>query len=159
MMRPLLALMAGMLCGVLGLRQSSRIRAESDRLVRWQMLLQHLRLLLQEGCSLPEAFRQAAAENTPADALLLALAQQLQHQPLVPLPQLYTPTGPEGAAIGRLLQGLAHGSLESRVLCIQQAAEEIALLAQDAQGKAQQDARMWRTLGWVCGCCLTLLLL
>lgn len=158
-MRPLLALMAGLLCGVLGLRQASCIREESAVLCRWQALLQHLCLLLQEGLSLPEAFRQAAVEHTRADAVLLHLADQMARQPLFSLSQLYRPQGPEGPALARLMAGLERGSLERRVLCVRQAAGEISLLAQSAQGKAQQDARMWRTLGWACGGCLTLLML
>lgn len=158
-MRLLLALMAGLLCGVLGLRQAGRIRAEGAVLARWQVILQHLCLLLQEGLSLPEAFRQSATESTPADALLRCLADRLNNQPLASLSQLYAPSGPEGPALARLMAGLEHGSLESRVLCARQAAEELALLSQAAQGKVQQDARMWRTLGWACGGCLTLLML
>lgn len=158
-MRLLLALMAGLLCGVLGLRQASGIQEESAVLCRWQALLQHLCLLLQEGLSLPEAFRQAAGEHTRADGVLLRLADQLAGQPLASLSQLYQPQGPEGPALARLMAGLERGSLERRVLCARHAAEEIALLAQAAQGKARQDARMWRTLGWACGGCLALLML
>lgn len=159
MIRLLLALMAGMLCGVLGLRQAGRIRQESAALARWQVMLQHLCLLLQAGLSLPEAFTQCATEDTPCDALLRRLARGLQQEPLSSLPQLYTPQGAEGPALSRLMAGLSRGSLESRVLCARQAAEELALLAQSAREKALQDARMWRTLGWACGGCLTLLML
>lgn len=159
MMRLLFALMAGMLCGVLGMRQGKRIREENAALTRWQVLLQHLCLLLQEGLSLPEVFVQCATEDTPCDALLLRIAHELEQQPMASLPQLYTPQGAEGAVLARLMAGLSHGSLESRVLCARQAAEEMSLLAQNSQGRVQQDARMWQTLGWTCGGCLTLLML
>ncbi|MBQ8312346.1 MAG: hypothetical protein IJX84_03975 [Clostridia bacterium] len=160
MMRPVLAVMAGLLCGVMGLRQASRIRETNATLHRWHTLLQHLCLLLQEqSLSLPEAFTQAAAENTAADQLLRQWAEALRRDPLTPLPQHYAPQGAEGAVLLRLLDGLSHGSLESRVLSAQQAAEEMALLASAAQSKAQQDSKMWSTLGWTCGACLTLMLL
>lgn len=160
MMRPVLAVMAGLLCGVMGLRQASRIRETNATLHRWQTLLQHLCLLLQEqSLSLPEAFTQAATEHTPADQLLCQWAEALRQDPLTPLPQHYTPQGAEGAVLLRLLEGLSHGSLESRVLSAQQAAEEMSLLASASQSKAQQDSKMWSTLGWTCGACLTLMLL
>ncbi|MBQ7305767.1 MAG: hypothetical protein IJW85_06115, partial [Clostridia bacterium] len=117
MIRPMLAIMAGLLCGVMGLRQASRIRETNATLHRWQTILQHLCLLLrQQRLSLPEAFTQAATENTSADQLLRQWAAALQCDPLTPLPRHYTPQGAEGAVLLRLLEGLSHGSLESRVL-------------------------------------------
>lgn len=160
MIRPMLAIMAGLLCGVMGLRQASRIRETNATLHRWQTLLQHLCLLLREQrLSLPDAFTQAATENTCADQLLRQWAAALQRDPLTPLPRHYTPQGAEGAVLLRLLEGLSHGSLESRVLSTQQAAKEMSLLVTASQAKAQQDSKMWTTLGWTCGACLTLMLL
>lgn len=159
MMRPFLALTAGLLCGVLGLRQARRIREESASLSRWETLLRHLALLLQEGLALTEAFDQAGAEASAPDQLLRRLAAQLRAQPTASLPQLYAPQGKEGVFLPRLLEGLSHGSQESRILCAQQAEKEAALLARSAREKAKQDAHMWATLGWACGACLTLLLL
>lgn len=154
-----LSLTAGLLCGMLGIRQAQRIREENAVLGRWAVMLRQLCLLLQEGLSLPDAFEQAAMEDTSADKLLRRLSSQLRTQPLVALPQLYTPRGKEGSLILRLLEGLSHGTQESRVLCAEQAAEEAELLARSVRDKARQDARMWATLGWACGACLTLLLL
>lgn len=160
MIRPMLAIMAGLLCGVMGMRQASRIRETNATLHRWEIILQHLCLLLQEqSLSLPEAFTQAATDNTAADQLLHQWADALHRDPLTPLPQHYTPQGAEGAVLLRLLEGLSHGSLESRVLSAHQAAEGMALLASASQAKAQQDSKMWATLGWTCGACLTLMLL
>lgn len=159
MIRPFLAVAAGLLCGILGIRQARCIREENATLSRWEALLRHLCLLLREGLSLPDAFEQAGTELSAADLLLRRLAAQLRAQPLASLPQLYTPQGKEGAFLSRLLEGLSHGSQESRILCAQQAEKEAALLAQSAREKAQQDAHMWATLGWACGACLTLLLL
>lgn len=160
MMRPLLAVMAGLLCALMGQRQARRIKEESALLHRWEAILHQLCLLLQESAlSLPEAFEQAAPETSPADALLRQLASRMRSEPLIPLAQLYTPQGREGPALARLFAGLSSGSLESRVLAAQHAAREIALLAESSRSKADQDARMWAKLGWIGGACLTLMLL
>lgn len=160
MMRPLLAIMAGLLCGLMGMRQAQRIREESATLHRWEIILQHLCLLLQESTlPLPEAFEQAARSDTRADELLRQLAAGMRSEPLTPLPQLYTPQGKEGPVLARLLTGLSSGSLEARVLSARHAAQEFALLAEASRGKAGQDARMWAKLGWIGGACLTLMLL
>lgn len=160
MIRPLLAVMAGLLCGVMGMRQSKRIHAENALLRRWQEMLQHLCLLLREGAlSMPEAFEAAADGSTQADAQLLRLAGAMREHPMTSLPDFYLPQGKAGPALARMFAGLSRGSLENRLLAAEQAGREIALLADTAQTKAQQDARMWTTLGWTCGACLTLMLL
>lgn len=160
MMRPLLAIMAGLLCGLMGTRQAQRIREESATLHRWEAILEQLCILLQESTlSLPEAFEQAAPEDTSADALLRRLAADMRREPLTPLPKLYNPQGTEGPALARLLAGLSSGNLESRVLSARHAAQEIHLLAEGSRAKADQDARMWAKLGWIGGTCLALMLL
>ena len=160
MMRTVFALIAGLLCAFLGMRQARRLQSENTRLHRWETILQHLCLLLQESAlSLPEALRQCACEASPADALLQRLAESMQHDPLTPLNELYQPEGTEGPVLSRLMTRLSRGSLESRVQAVQQAAQEINLLAENAREKSSQDARMWRTLGWTLGACLTLMLL
>ena len=160
MIRPLLAIMAGLICGVLGMRQARRITQENATLRRWEIILRQLCLILQEGAlPLPEALDQAANDATPADVLLRGLSARLRAEPLRSLSQLYTPQGKEGPVLTRLFSGLAQGSLESRLLAATQAVQEIALLAESSQSKAKQDAHMWATLGWTCGACLTLMLL
>lgn len=160
MTRPLLAIIAGLICGVMGMRQAQQLKETNLRLHRWEILLQHLCLLLQErSLSLPEAFRQIATQANAADETLRRLADDMQQHPLVALPELYQGDGPEGPVLSRLMERLSRGSLDSRVQATQQAAQEIALLSASTQQKVQQDARMWVTLGWTCGACLTLLLL
>lgn len=160
MIRPVLAVMAGILCGLLGLRQGQRIRREYDTLRRWEQLLRHLCIILREGSfPLPEAFLQAATQPTEADETLRRLAGDMQRHPLASLPQLYTPAGKEGPVLARMLPGLAAGSVESRLLALEQAAEEIALLCSSGDEKARLDARMWGKLGWLAGACLALILL
>ncbi|MBE5804534.1 MAG: hypothetical protein E7316_08495 [Clostridiales bacterium] len=160
MIRPLLAIMAGLLCGLMGMRQSQRIREESHTLRRWEGILQQLCLILREGAlPLHEALEQAAPEDSPADAQLRRLASAMRSDPLAPLSGLYLPQGKEGPALARMFTALAGGSLESRVQAVRYAAEEIALLSGEARDKARQDAAMWAKLGWTCGACLTLMLL
>lgn len=160
MIRPMLAVAAGLLCGVAGLRQSRRMRSDCQRLTDWAALLTRLALLMEESAlSLPEAFEQAvAAREHP----LHRLAAEMRLHPLKPLPALFAAlnlSGPETAPLSRLMEQLARGSLDSRVLAVRQAAAEIGLLASASREKAGQDARMWATLGWTGGACLTLLLL
>lgn len=163
MIRPLLAVMAGLLCGVAGLRQARQLTGGAARLRRLEELLRHLSLLLKESAlSLPEALEQAASSASAADDLLRSLALRMRSQPLTPLCELYEVlhvSGPEAAALSRLMARLGRGSLESRCQAVDQAAGEIAYLASAAGDKAAKDARMWATLGWTCGACLTLLLL
>lgn len=159
-MRAVLAIMAGLLCGMLGARRCHGIRSQSASLHRWEILLRHLCLILRESVlPLPEAFLQAASEATAADDALRALAHGMQKDPLVSPAQLYVPCGAEGPVLVRMFHGLASGTLEERCLAVEQAAGEIALLARSGAEKAQQDARMWLKLGWLGGGCVTLMLL
>ena len=163
MIRPALAVFAGLVCGVIGQRQARRLREEGTNLRSLEQLLRRLSLLLQEGTlSLPEALRQSAGENAAADRLLRRLAEGLEACPLTPLPELYAhlaPAGPEAPVLARLMDRLGRGSLESRCQAAEQAAEEIALLARDATDRAARDAKLHASLGWTCGACLTILLL
>jgi len=163
MMRTMLALMAGMLCMAAGLRHAAALTAEDARLRRWAEMLQHLSLILAEGaCPLPEAFRQAATGQSEADRQLLALAEQMQLHPLSPLPQLWQALGDESAEaapLRRMMQRLGRGSMESRCQAAEQAAREMALMSQQTREKSARDAKMWRTLGFLGGACITIMLL
>ena len=163
MTRAALAVMAGMLCALAGLRRASALQGTAARLRRWHEVLEHLALILSEGAStLPEAFEQAATAPLPPDELLRALAAGLRRQPLTPLPELYAAlaqSGPEQDVLARLMARLARGSLEARCQAVAQAAEELSMLAAQAQASAGKDAVMWRNLGLIGGACLTLMLL
>ena len=163
MIRPVLAVFAGLLCGLIGQRQARRLREEDASLRRWAQLLRCLALLLREGTlSLPEALRQAAGEDSAPDLMLRLLGDGMEHHPLSSLPELFArcaPTGPEAPVLSRLMAQLCRGSLESRCQATEQAAEEIGLLARSASERTAQDAKLHASLGWTCGACLTILLL
>lgn len=160
MMRPLSAVMAGLLCGVLGMRQARGIRRDCNILRRWEQLLQRVALLLQESLlPLPDVLDRAACEESPADALLRDLSAALRADPLASLSRLYIPHGAEGPVLVRLFSLLEQGSLDSRLLAVDIARRELSLLSESSQDKVRQDARMWSRLGWLCGACLTLMLL
>ena len=163
MIRSVLAVFAGLLCGLIGQRQARRLREEGANLRRWEQLLRRLALLLREGTlSLPEALRQSAGEDSAPDLMLRRLGDELEHNPLSPLPELFArcaPAGPEAPVLSRLMARLGHGSLESRCQAAEQAAEEIALMARAATERAARDAKLHASLGWTCGACLTILLL
>ncbi len=163
MSRAVLAVMAGLLCTLAGMRHASALRGEAARLARWVSLLRHLTLLLREGTlSIPDALCQAAEEGHQPDALLRQLAAALRENPLCTLAEAYRALHPdetETPAVLRLLERLGQGTQESRCLAAEQAADEIGLLAERASAKAQKDARLWQTLGFLGGLCLTMLLL
>ncbi len=161
--RVLLAIAAGLLCGVMGLRRASALCRDARRLRRLEEMLRHLMLLLREGGgSLPEVLRAAATLPGPPDDTLRALADGLTRDPLADLAELYAGLPiyqPENGVLHRLMPRLARGSVEQRCQAVEQAAAEIALLAVSTREKAEKDAPMHRTLGWVFGACLTLMLL
>ena len=163
MSRGILAIMAGLLCALAGLRRASALKNEAARLNRWTVLLRHLSLLLQEGTlPIPEALCAVANATDAPDQLLHTLAKVVQQSPMTTLAQAYrqhSPPCPEQSAMQRMFLGLGHGSKASRSLAVQQAAEEIRLLAENAETRAAKDARLWQTLGFIGGACLTLMLL
>lgn len=162
MTRAVLAVMAGLLCALLGFRQAAALTGEARRLRRWGMLLRRLAVLLREdGPPLPEALRLCADGNTPADTLLRDLAQAMRDNPLETPHSLYLRLSApcvERDALSRMTSALGHGTLEARVLAVEAAEEELRLLAEAAEDKAKRDAKLWQTLGLTGGACLTLLL-
>ena len=164
MTRAVLAIAAGILAGVIGMRYAARLRKEAASLHRWQELLTHLALVLEEGgATLPQAFLQVADANASgADEVLRHLAARLRSDPLTPLPDafdaLHLPM-PAQSVLSPMMARLAHGSLASRCQAVTHAGAEIGLLSSAAGEKAAKDARMWSVLGWTGGACLTLLLI
>lgn len=163
MIRAVLAVMAGLLCGMAGLRYASSLSREALRLRRWEQLLQHLSLLLHQGqLSIPDALLTCADGQTEADRLLRDMVQRLRDAPLTSLAQAFklcSPGGAEQALLARMFAHLGHGMLENRCRAVEQAAEEMQLLARSAAQKADKDVKLWQTLGLIGGLCLTILLL
>jgi hypothetical protein len=74
-MRTVLALMAGLLCTMAGIKHAAVLKGEAARLTRWVQVLRHLSVLLKEGTlSIPEALCAAADGLFPPDKLLRAMA-------------------------------------------------------------------------------------
>lgn len=162
MIRSALALIAGMMCVVAGLRQAQALKAADASLKRWTEITRHLALLLHEGAyTLPEAFLQAASGDDAADKLLRSLAQRMTQEPLLSPPDLWQEMSgnQEPPLLTRMMQRLSHGSLESRQQAVQHAADELALLSAQAREKSLKDEKMWRTLGLLGGACVTIMLL
>lgn len=159
MMRASLAIIAGLLAGLLGTRYAAGLRQNARRLTRWDALLAHMILLMQEqACALPEAMRLAADDAGEADALMQSVAAQMEADPLFRAQDAVLPDWPESAVLVRMLRGISAGSLAARVQSVASARAEIALLAQSAADAAGKDARMWSQLGWLGGACLAVLL-
>ena len=162
-MRAAAAVCAGLLCALWGMRRASALRQDARRLHRWAQLLPHLALIISEQIlSLPEALRLCAVEAEEPDRLLHSVAQGLQEDPLTSLEEglrRRCPPWSERETLLRLFSRLGHGSAESRIQGVQSACGEIRLMEEAARERAARDAKLWQTLGFTLGACLTLLLL
>lgn len=163
MSRAVLAVMAGLLCSLWGVKHAASLKAEASRLTRWIHVLNHLTLIIREGTlSIPRALCAAADGTHAPDKLLRSIAGALQASPLLTLPEAYrqcSPSAPEGELLERMFTRLSHGTKESRLLALEQAASEMKLLAEEASARAAKDVKLWQTLGFTGGICLTILLL
>lgn len=159
----MLAIMAGMLCALAGARHAASLKTDADRLSRWVPLLRHLALLLKEGTfSIPEALCAAADDMHAPDKLLRELAARLSSSPLLTPGEAFAQCASdcqEKAVLSRMFQRLGRGSKDSRILAVEQASEEITLLAEAASARAEKDVKLWQTLGVTGGICLTILLM
>ena len=162
MIRTALALLAGLLAGLTGMRYAAGLRRESLRLKRWDTLLSRLSLMMEEQAyTLPEALRRAADQPGEADALLLRVAAALESDRLASLSTLTALVDsalPEAAVITRLLETLGTGTLDMRMHGLSHAREELRHLSDAAAESFAKDAKMWSQLGWIGGACLVVLL-
>lgn len=163
MTRLLFPICAALLSTLAGLHLSTHLRQEEQRLARWGDVLQHLHLLMAScAYSLPEAFRLCADGHQPPDVLLRNLADELVRTPLSPpgaLTDRLCPPSSEKDVISRMMHLLGRGSLESRLLAVENARQEVGLMHEKVARKADKDARLYQTLGWVGGLCLLLILM
>ena len=155
--------MAGLLCTLAGTRHAADLKRDALRLKRWKQLLRQLSLLLREGTmSVPEAFCAAADAPLAPDRLLREIAARLTTSPILAISDVYgslRDNNLEDAALCRMFERISRGSKDSRLLALEQCADEIQLLAETAAAKAEKDVRLWQTLGLIGGICLTILLL
>ena len=163
MSRAVIAVMAGMLCTLAGIKHGASLKADARRLERWCHLLQHLTLLLQEGTlSIPGVLCAAAEGPHPPDKLLQSIAMKLHSSPRMTLAEAFDACAsecPEQELLARMFNRMGQGSRESRVLALEQSAKEMKLLAEAASARAEKDVKLWQTLGFTGGICLTILLL
>ncbi len=163
MTRGVLALMAGLLCALAGVKHAAVLKGDASRMNRWVQVLRHLTLLLKEGVlSIPEVLCSAADGPAQPDRLLRNMAARMQSSPMLTVSEAFRegcPPCPEAELLARMFTRLGRGSQESRRLAVEQSAEEMALMAQNASAKAEKDAKLWQTLGFIGGACLTILLL
>lgn len=163
MSRAILAVMAGLLCALAGVKHASTLKGDAARISRWVQVLEHLTLLLRQGTlSIPELLCAAADGPHPPDKLLRDMASALTRSPLLSLSEAFqacSAAWQEHDVLARMFARLGHGSQESRCLAAEQAAAELRLLAAAASAKAEKDAKLWQTLGFTGGACLTIMLL
>ena len=163
MSRAVIAVMAGFLCAVAGVKHAASLKADARRLARWVHILHHLTLILQEGTlSIPSALCATADGSHPPDKLLLDISGKVQSTPMLTLAEAFQQCSSncvESEMLTRMFTRLGHGSKQSRVQAVEQSAKEMTLLANAASEKAEKDAKLWQTLGFTGGICLTILLL
>lgn len=163
MIRAVLAVMAGLLCGFAGFRHASTLTRDAVRLRRWVQLLSHLTLLLRQGLMpIPQALQSCADGHTDADRLLQSMVYLMQKKPMLSLAEAFghcCSSGNEQPVLQRMFNHLGHGLQENRCRAVQQATEELRMLADQAASRAEKDVRLWQTLGLIGGLCLTILLL
>ena len=163
MSRAVLAVMAGLLCMLAGIKHANRLRYDAIRLKRWTELLNHLELLLSEATlSIPQVLCAVADGHLQPDMLLRSISSAIQSQPLLGLKEAFlqnTHDTTEKPTLERLFTRIGHGSKENRCLAVRQAVQELEFLAQGAAAKAEKDTKLWQTLGFIGGACLTILLL
>ena len=163
MSRAVIAVMAGMLCALAGIKHGTSLKADAHRLTRWCQLTRHLALLISEGTMpIPQALCTAADGSHLPDKLLHQIAITLQSSPLMTLADAFRACCgdyPERALLMRMFTRLGQGSKENRILALEQATKEMTLLAEAASVRAEKDVKLWQTLGITGGICLTILLL
>ncbi len=162
MMRTVWAVLAGLLCALLGLRRAWALRHEADRLHRWGQMLAHLALLMREGLPLPEALCKVAIGHGTPDELLRKAGESLRENPLLPLEETIRAEAlplREGETLLRMMERLGRGSLEDRLLALEQGQQEISLMAKSSAESAEKDAKLYQTLGITGGVCIALYLL
>lgn len=162
-MRPLFAVAAGLLCALYGFTSAANLQQRAASLRRWADMTSHLSLLLEEAAlPLPQVLRLAASASTGQDRLLQAVAQAMLDDPLVTAAEAFSarcPACTEKETLARMFMRIGHGDAQSRAIAAGQASRELASLANQAAMRADKDVKLYRTLGWTGGTCLTLLLL
>lgn len=163
MIRALPAVAAGLLCALMGIRNARRLRQEAENLHRWQELLCTLALILSEGTlSIPDALLAAADGEGLPDRAATSIAEAMRHDPLLSPGDAFRAcsVAPQDCScLERFFCRLGHGTAAMRCHAAEQAAAELALLAQSAAERSAKDAKLYQTLGLTGGACLTLLLL
>ena len=163
MTQAVFAVGAGLLCGLYGLRLSTALRQEARALHRWTELLDRMALLIEEkSLSLPDVFRHAADDDLPPDRLLHDVAESITSDPMLSPGDAFAARCPAAAGkdvLLRLFVRLGRGSADSRRQAVRHARDALSLLAEQKSERAGRDAKLYSTLGWTVGACLTILLL
>lgn len=164
MTRLLFPVCAALLSTLAGLHLSTHLRQEEQRLARWGEILQHLHLLMASCGVLCCRKRSGCAPdgNHPPDTATRQLADALERAAAVLA----------GRADGQAVSGNQRKGhhqpndapaqprrLENRLLAVENARQEVALMHEKAARKADKDARLYQTLGWIGGLCLLLILM
>lgn len=162
-MQSAFAVAAGLICALAGFRHAASLRSDAQLLQRWTEIAERLALLLEEqSAPLPEVLRIAADADTAADELLRQMAGDMSANPLISAAQAFgmrCGSCQQQDTLLRMFSRLGRGSVQARSAACRQSAAFLAQEAAKARIAGEKDARMWRTLGWTGGVCLTLMLI
>lgn len=162
-MHSVFAIAAGMICVLAGSRHAASLRGDAQQLQRWSEIAARLALLLEEqSASLPEVLRTAADADTDVDELLRQMARDMDANPLTSAAQAFSfrfENCQQRDTLLRMFSLLGRGSVQARSAACRQCAAFLTQEASKARAAAEKDAKMWRTLGWTGGVCLTLMLI
>lgn len=163
-----MALIAGVGCGLLGMRRAALWVRRERELRAWLEALQKLRLLLKESAMpLPEVFRKSACAGS-TQTVLTAIAEHMVQCPRETAAHVFDAlqnsgmnwaTAEERERISRMFAGVEHGSLALRCQAVAQTEGWLQMALHQAEEKRRRDGRLAVTLGWTAGIGLTLFLL
>ncbi len=161
-MHLILAVLAAGLCGLIGILAAGRLQKRENSLMHWQEALVRMENAITHGqLPLPDVL-MAGGERVE---LLNDLAKHLQAEPVIGLMALWRSvepddllTEPEWALLTGCMEGLSATSLEMQRTAVHYAREQWVQYLTAGRMARERNARLYQSLGWLCGAALFILL-
>jgi stage III sporulation protein AB len=163
MIRLVCGLIAAAACALLGIEASFRLKRRVEYLAAWIRALEMLDLrLLHDGIPLREVVLQEG--DGEIAKRLAAFSRALADNPRMTSAQAWQAScksqdTKEEKVLAACFSSLGTGVLEKRRTAIAQAMEQLKVLKEEAEEKAQRDCKLYRSLGLAAGAALLLILL
>ena len=162
-MRMACVLLAALICALLGFDASRRLKNRVTCLASWLRALEWMDVKLTgEGIPLREVVRKEGEGEVTKR--LNAFSRALQDNPRLSAAQAWASSGkdqntPEDAVLAQCFASLGTGTLEKRRTAVMQAMEQLRVIRKEAEGKAEKDCRLYKSMGLLGGAALLLILL